>query len=570
MTVDQIPQYANLLKQLLLFQGFNDAQIAHVVTRFRPLRLESEKLVFAQGTPGENFYIVFEGKVQVVRQERDSERLISILGVGEYFGEEALLFGTPRSATVTTLEPTVLLVLDRPGFQRLMEEYPPLQYSLTVTAESRHLAQKSNFDWLGDEEVVYLVTRRHELFLFTSLLLPVFLGIASIPLLAYGISTQAATIYQKAAVFLGAFGLMGSIVWAVWRGIDWGNDYYIVTNQRVLWLEKVIFLYNSRREAPLTQILAVNVSKTWFGRLLGYGDVEVRTFTGGIRMRKAAKPDLFAVFVEGFKARANFLLRQAEIESIRTSLRERMGLPVENPAQPPLLMRPGFRSRKRNQIKPGSLKDILDTLFKVRYEQGSVITYRKHWLLLLGKTWIPTLLMLMLAAFAMYQMRNYVMDVPSFFATWPMFLLYMVAFLALFIWWIYNYLDWSNDIYQLAPEQIRDIERKPLGDEIKKTAPLESILSLEHARDGIIQLIFNYGNVVINVGETRFIFRGVFNPDEVHQDVSDYIEALNRRKREIELARERERMLNWLITYKDQSDLLRELEGEADWGLFSA
>jgi hypothetical protein len=233
-------------------------------------------------------------------------------------------------------------------------------------------------------------------------------------------------------------------------------------------------------------------------------------------------------------------------------------------------MRPGFRTRKRNQVKAGSLKDILDTLFKVRYEQGSVITYRKHWLLLLGKTWIPALLMLLLAAFATYQMRHYVMGSSSFFATWPMFLLYMVAFLGLFTWWVYNYLDWSNDIYQLAPEQIRDIERKPLGDEIKKTAPLESILSLEHSRDGIIQLIFNYGNVIINVGETRFIFRGVFNPDEVHQDVSDYIEALNRRKREIELARERERMLNWLITYKDQADLLRELEGEADWGMFSS
>ena len=570
MTVDQIPQYANLLKQLLLFQGFNDAQIAHVVTRFRPIRFEAEKLVFAQGTPGENFYIVFEGKVQVVRQEHEKERLLGILGIGEYFGEEALLFNTPRSATIMTLEPTELLMLDRAGFERLMQEYPNLHHSLSVTAESRHVAQKSSFDWLGDEEVVYLVTRRHELFLFTSLLLPLIIGIASIPLLAYGISTQGATFIQKAAAFLGLAGVVIAIVWAVWRGIDWGNDYYIITNQRVLWLEKVVFLYNSRREAPLTQILAVNVSKTWFGRVLGYGDVDVRTFTGGIRMRKSAKPDLFAFYVEGFKARANFLLRQAEIENIRRALRERMGLPAENGVPPPLLMRSGFRTRQRNSIKPGSLRDMLDTLFKVRYEQGNVITYRKHWLLLLGKTWIPSLLMLMLSAFAVYQMRNYVLGIPGFFATWPMFLLYALAFLGLFAWWIYNYLDWSNDIYQLSPEQIRDIERKPLGDELKKTAPLESILSLEHTRDGIIQLVFNYGNVLINVGETRFIFRGVYNPDGVHQDVSDYIEALSRHKRDIELARERERMLNWLITYKDQADILRELEREADWDLFSS
>jgi hypothetical protein len=178
------------------------------------------------------------------------------------------------------------------------------------------------------------------------------------------------------------------------------------------------------------------------------------------------------------------------------------------------------------------------------------------------------LLILFLVGFVALQFEDYLAGSTSIFASFPMFLLYAVTFLVLMGWWTYGYLDWSNDIYQLAPDQIRDIERKPLGDELKKTAPLESILSLEHHRDGIIQLMFNFGNVVINVGETRFIFRGVYNPDQVHQDVSDYIEALSRRKREIEAARERERMLNWLLAYKSQIELYELIQSEKDWDIF--
>ena len=134
-----------------------------------------------------------------------------------------------------------------------------------------------------------------------------------------------------------------------------------------------------------------------------------------------------------------------------------------------------------------------------------------------------------------------------------------------FIWWLYNYVDWSNDIYQLTSNQIFDIERRPLGEEQKKSAPLESILSIEHSRDGIIQLMLNYGNVIINVGTTQFIFRGVYHPDDVHQDVSDYIEAGQRRKQQKEAERDRVRMADWFATYHEQSKEFGERESRGDW-----
>jgi len=115
-------------------------------------------------------------------------------------------------------------------------------------------------------------------------------------------------------------------------------------------------------------------------------------------------------------------------------------------------------------------------------------------------------------------------------------------------------LDWTNDIYKITPDQILDIERKPLGTEEKKSASLDSILSLEHTRNGILQLIFNYGDVIVNVGQSQFVFKGVNNPDQVHQDVADYMEARERKKREEQVIRERQRMVNWFDIYHQETE----------------
>jgi hypothetical protein len=567
MVDDLVPQYAELLRHLFLFHDLDTAQIAHLVARFRPVAFEKNKVVIRQGETGDKFFVIFSGRVKVTRKDGDDEKFLVVLGKGEYFGEEALLLDQESSATITTIEPTLMLYLDQELFADMLQDFPRSRKMLLVTSESRQLAYREDFEWLGEDEVVYIIKRRHELFLWTSVLISILVGLLFIPILAFGLSAYNSSFIYNLAAFIGVFGIIGSLIWTGWRWVDWGNDFYIVTNQRVLWLEKVVLLYNSRREAPLTQILAVNVTKTWFGRVLGYGNVDVRTFTGGIKMTRAADPDLFGFYVEGLKKRAGYFGKQAEQAAIRRALRERLGLPVDNGSMDSGLVSPSFRRRPRVQAKPGSWRYFLNTLFVVRYELEDVITYRKHWLLLIRKTWIPTFLLVMLVVWVSLQMNNVVTGQPDFFSSHLMFGIYFLSFIGLMGWWVYGYVDWSNDIYQLAPDQIRDIERKPLGDEAKKTAPLESILSLEHSRDGIIQLAFNYGNVIINVGETRFIFRGVYNPDQVHQDVSDYIEALSRYKDELEAVQEREQMLRWLLEYKDQAELKEIIESETDWDI---
>ena len=54
-----------------------------------------------------------------------------------------------------------------------------------------------------------------------------------------------------------------------------------------------------------------------------------------------------------------------------------------------------------------------------------------------------------------------------------------------------EYVDWSNDIFQVTPDQIMDIDKTPLGQVTSDIAALENILSIEHKRIGILQLFFN-------------------------------------------------------------------------------
>lgn len=559
-----ISKYASLLKQQYLFQGLNDAQLAHVVTHIERIEKFKDDVIYAQGSPGDKFYVIFQGRVRVTQKEGQRERQLRILNAGDYFGEGGLLFKRPRSDTITALEPTVLLRLSREDFFELLEIMPSIRMNLSATAESRYLALKENFDWLSDDEVIYLIRRKHELFLLISLIPPVILGLIALPIFVLSFS-QTSPSLTIAALLFGIFGMIGSVMWGIWNWLDWGNDFYIVTSQRVVWLERVIFFYYSRQEAPLTQVLSVNVKTSFIGRIFNYGSVDVRTFTGGIPMQNMTDPKQFASYVEGFQSRAQRQQREAEAEVIEKELHKRIHKESE-----PLPVKPAPPKPAENKKKPkqSALQYILDTFLKVRFEQDNVITYRKHWLVLIGKTLAPTMVFLMLVILYGLLLYQYLFRDGIGISGLPVSVLAGLLLFAVILWWGYHYLDWNNDIYQLTPEQIVDIERKPLGEEQKKTAPLDSILSLEHARLGIIQLIFNFGNVVINVGQTKFIFRGVHNPDQVHQDVADYIEARRRKRQEVEAERERKRMLDWFGTYHQQHDEIEQSKKDTDWDLF--
>jgi CRP-like cAMP-binding protein len=102
-----------------LFRGMSAAELDLLLTRLVPLAADANQVVIRQGEVGQRFYVIRSGSVRV---ERDGEVLAN-LGPGESFGEIALLFDVPRTATVTAVPPTQLLALDAADFRDLLAGY---------------------------------------------------------------------------------------------------------------------------------------------------------------------------------------------------------------------------------------------------------------------------------------------------------------------------------------------------------------------------------------------------------------------------------------------------------------
>ena len=127
----------------------------------------------------------------------------------------------------------------------------------------------------------------------------------------------------------------------------------------------------------------------------------------------------------------------------------------------------------------------------------------------------------------------------------------VVSFAGCFIllWWLYQYLDWHNDVYLITPDQVVDVNKKPLGREERQAAPLKNILSIEYKRLGIIGLLLNFGTVYIRVGDQTLTFDDVFNPSEVQRELFHRLAAKNFAEKQAGSRSERQRMADWIAAY---------------------
>jgi CRP-like cAMP-binding protein len=113
-------QKLDLLRRIPLFTDFGRRDLERLSQLADEVEVPAERRLMAQGDRGAEMFVIASGRVRV---ERDGQQINS-LGPGEFFGEIALLDGGPRTATVTTDEPSRLLVLTHREFHTLMEEFP--------------------------------------------------------------------------------------------------------------------------------------------------------------------------------------------------------------------------------------------------------------------------------------------------------------------------------------------------------------------------------------------------------------------------------------------------------------
>lgn len=548
-----------VIREMHLFSGLDEAGLNRASLLFNQIDFPPDTVLFSAGEFADGFYIVLEGEVLLTHLQRANDDLLDVLVVGDFFGEESLLKRTPSDMTASVIGATTLLKADLTNFNELLVRFPEIQVDLERVIQSRELIRTHRFHWLNEDEVVYQARRKHEAFLLVTLLWPALAVLLTLLLTLGGVLLIEASVGQMLFLALMGILLLAAVGWAVWNWLDWRNDYYVVTNQRVVWIEKVIVFYESQVEAPHSTIQAVKVNTTLLGRFLGYGDVTVSTFTGRVVLRNIGEPYQMAALIEEHWHRATRNDQKQEQSELDRSVR-RIVHPEPEEVRGPVQAPPPQNDRGDYQ-EPGFIKNYFGNIFEMRSEQGSVITYRKHWLMLVRKAWKPLLAAFliisgMLGYGALYFLDEFRIVPPGLIAGVGVVMLLLVVF----PWWLYNYVDWRNDIYQVTEKNIFDIERRPFGTETRKSASLERILSLEHERPGFVGYLLNVGNVVINFGDTSLTFDGVYEPARIQSDIFTRMHQLRIQQQRAEMARERDRILALLEVYHRVSEEERNSE----------
>jgi CRP-like cAMP-binding protein len=122
------------LARVPLFEDLSEVDLDHVARLAVRVREPAGEILIKEAEPGNEFLIVVEGQVEVVRDDR----AVTTLGPGDFLGEIALLDeGARRTATVTARTSVTIAFVSRRDFSRLLSELPELARQIRETAARR-------------------------------------------------------------------------------------------------------------------------------------------------------------------------------------------------------------------------------------------------------------------------------------------------------------------------------------------------------------------------------------------------------------------------------------------------
>ena len=124
---DETKDWMSALLSTPLFEFIPPKNIQSLFKHFEQVDHQKGDIVIRQNDPGDYFYAIRSGRVKVVLEKDGANILIAELGIGDTFGQDALVSDDLRNATVTTLSACTLMRLAEPEFEELLME-PVIEY----------------------------------------------------------------------------------------------------------------------------------------------------------------------------------------------------------------------------------------------------------------------------------------------------------------------------------------------------------------------------------------------------------------------------------------------------------
>lgn len=568
---------AEFLSRLPIFQGLDEEALEGLAAIAAEYEFDAGAVVAYQRDATNRMIIVKSGRLfaRTVDRQGLTREAHSYLP-GDYFEDVWLFTPSVYKATVKGAESGRLLVIEGSQFLTFVErnrdilaqmapgyddDNNPIGLSQAAWDEAQKVLRKSvrqrgGVTLLPDELVEYY-SRRSGWYLFLRLVGPI-LFTAVVPTLLYVYIPAEPAIIGVFKWFLPALLLLLSLLLIVLRYIDWYNDFFVITNKHMTHHEFELRHFRSRIiKIPISQVQSVEILKpTFIANLFNIGTARVTTAAvkGGVLFDYIDDP----VEVRDTLTRLTERVRTVDAGAAQAAMRQSMErhfqldpyLKQVEIAVPATLV-PG-RSPERE-----SLWEAFRRRYAWRDERGNLITYRKHFFVLLKEAAYPLLLLigLLILGPLLITLASPAMGGGS--GEDVLWLVWTILLLADLVYLIWEIEDWRNDLFQLTDRYVVDIDRKPFGfGESRKQAALGNIQNVNAERPNFIATLFNYGNVKIETaGATAdIVFENVPSPNIIQADIFSRLDAFRQQQRIQEGKLRREEYAVLLDVYKQATE----------------
>ncbi len=534
----------DFLAELPLFANLGEAALDAIARITVEYAFEEGAVIAYQRDVANKLYIVKHGRLfaRAIDNNGIARETYSYLP-GTCFNDMWLFVPGVHSATVKGAEDGRLFVIESAPFVQLLKQYPAIIDGLAPREEEETRYGLSDSAWIEaqklkfrprrvsnsasgamlPEERLELFARRSWWFLLGRLLLPFMLVLVAAAIL---IATPTDTPLER-TVKVGIpviLTLIGLILFLL-RLIDFRADYFIITNRHLTHHEFELRQFRIHLvKVPISQVQTVEILKPSFlANLFNIGTARVTTaaVAGIVLFDNIDNPIAVKNILERLSGQYKSLESAQTQAVMRQSIEKHFGLdpqltPADGNAPPPRVAPP-----------PPSFFATFGRRFGWRVVEGNTITYRKSLFILLRQVALPLLVFIALGALGGLGIY---LDVTP----WVLALIVGgIGFINL-LWFIWQFENWRNDIFQLNDRFVLDVDRKPFGfGESRKQAAISNIQNVDASRPGFLPTIFNYGFVSIDTAgsQSDIVFDYVPNPELIQSDIFQRIDEARRLQR---------------------------------------
>lgn len=132
-----------MLREIGLFGGLDEATLELLARELPSEQVPVGTRVITEGDPAREMFVVVSGELEVLKRSAGGSKVqVAMLGPGDWFGEMSIVDVQPRSATVRTLAPSLLLRITAEHVDRLLYRRDLKAYSLLIMNIARELSRR--------------------------------------------------------------------------------------------------------------------------------------------------------------------------------------------------------------------------------------------------------------------------------------------------------------------------------------------------------------------------------------------------------------------------------------------